>query len=105
MEQFLGEEVSYIDESTIEETFKLFLNDPDATKDTINMCEIKFYGNDFSVSKDYHKTLINRQELLSKELSPKVNIHNTLITTYGLKDNEYSSDFDSVITLDNLFAE
>ena len=53
----------------------------------------------------YHKTLINRQELLSKELSPKVNIHNTLITTYGLKDNEYSSDFDSVITLDDLFAE
>ena len=71
----------------------------------VNMCEIKFYGNDFSVSKDYHKTLINRQELLSKELSPKVNIHNTLITTYGLKDNEYSSDFDSVITLDDLFAE
>ena len=27
-------------------------------------------------------------------------IHNTLITTYGLKYNEYSSDFDSVITLD-----
>lgn len=71
----------------------------------VNMCEIKFYGNDFSVSKDYHKTLINRQELLSKELSPKVIIHNTLITTYGLKDNEYSSDFDSVITLDDLFAE
>ena len=31
----------------------------------VNMCEIKFYGNDFSVNKDYHKTLINRQELLS----------------------------------------
>lgn len=70
----------------------------------VNMCEIKFYGNDFSVTKDYHKTLINRQELLSKELSPKVIIHNTLITTYGLKYNEYSSDFDSVITLDDLFA-
>lgn len=69
----------------------------------VNMCEIKFYGNDFSVNKDYHKTLINRQELLSKELSPKVIIHNTLITTYGLKYNEYSSDFDSVITLDDLF--
>ena len=70
----------------------------------VNMCEIKFYGNDFSVNKDYHKKLINRQELLSKELSPKVIIHNTLITTYGLKYNEYSSDFDSVITLDDLFV-
>ena len=69
----------------------------------VNMCEIKFYGNDFVVNKDYHKTLINRQELLSKELSPKMIIHNTLITTYGLKYNEYSSDFDNVITLDDLF--
>ena len=71
----------------------------------VNMCEIKFYGNDFSVNKDYYKILLNRQELLSKELSPKVIIHNTLITTYGLKYNEYSSIFDSVITLDDLFIK
>ena len=57
------------------------------------------------VNKDYYKTLLNKQELLSKELSPKVIIHNTLITTYGLKYNEYSSAFDSVITLDDLFIK
>lgn len=70
----------------------------------VNMCEIKFYGNDFCVNKEYHKTLINRQQILSKELSPKMIIHNTLITTYGLKYNEYSSDFDNVITLDDIFV-
>ena len=70
----------------------------------VNMCEIKFYGNDFSMNEDYYKVLINRQELLSKELSPKVIIHNTLITTYGLKYNEYSSFFDNVITIDDLFV-
>ncbi|MCM1048462.1 MAG: ATP-binding protein [Clostridiales bacterium] len=69
----------------------------------VNMCEIKFYGNDFSVSKDYYKTLINRQELLSKELPSKMIIHNTLITTYGLKYNEYSSFFDNVVILNDLF--
>lgn len=37
-------------------------------------------------------------------LSPKMIIHNTLITTYGLKYNEYSSDFDNVITLDDIFV-
>lgn len=31
-------------------------------------------------------------------------VHSTLITTYGLKYNEYSSDFDNVITLDDLFS-
>ena len=70
----------------------------------VNMCEIKFYGNDFYVNKEYHKILINRQQILSKELSPKMIIHNTLITTYGLKYNEYGSDFDNVITLDDIFV-
>lgn len=69
----------------------------------VNMCEIKFYSNEFSVDKDYHKVLLNREELLSKELSPKKMIHKTLITTVGLKYNEYSSDFDNVIILDDLF--
>lgn len=60
MEQFLGEEVSYIDESTIEETFKLFLNDPDATKDTIlkYFRQLKFYtNNDFSFIDVYNEKL------------------------------------------------
>ena len=69
----------------------------------VNLCEIKFYGNDFSISKDYHKIMLNKQELLSKEISKKMIIHSTLITTYGLKYNEYSSDFDNVITMDDLF--
>ena len=67
------------------------------------MCEMKFYSNEFSVDKDYHKVLMNREELLSKELSSKMMIHKTLITTVGLKYNEYSSDFDNVIILDDLF--
>lgn len=69
----------------------------------VNMCEIKFYSNEFSVDKSYHQVLINREELLSKELSPKMMIHKTLITTVGLKDNEYSNDFDNVIILEDLF--
>lgn len=71
----------------------------------VNMCEIKFYGNDFNVNKDFYKVIINRKELLSKELSPRAIIHNTLVTTYGLKYNEYSSIFDNVITLDDLFEK
>ena len=36
------------------------------------------------------------QELLEKEISVGKAIHNTLITTYGLKYNEYSTFFDNV---------
>lgn len=69
----------------------------------INMCEIKFYGDEFSVDKNYDRILRSRTALLSKEISPKMAIHSTLITTYGLKYNEYSGDFVNVITMDDLF--
>ena len=68
----------------------------------INMCEAKFYSNEFVVNKGYHRTLINRQGLLEEISTGKV-IHNTLITTYGLKYNEYSTFFDNVITMEALF--
>ena len=45
------------------------------------MCEAKFYRNEFVVDKGYHRTLVNRQGLLKKEVSAGKVIHNTLITT------------------------
>lgn len=56
----------------------------------INMCEIKFYGDEVVVDKNYDRILRHRQALLAEEVSPKMAIHSTLITTYGLKYNEYS---------------
>ena len=71
----------------------------------INMCEMKYYGDKFVVSKEYYHILLHRLEILSKEVSPKISIHNTLITTFGLAYNEYSGIFSNVIILDDLFAE
>ena len=71
----------------------------------INMCEIKYYGDKFVVNKDYYHTLLHRLEILSKEISPKLTIHSTLITTFGLTYNEYSGVFSNTITLEDLFAE
>ena len=69
----------------------------------INMCEIKFYGSDFVVDKNYDRLLRNRIALLEAEIPRKFVIHPTLITTYGIKYNEYSGDFLKVITMDSLF--
>ena len=69
----------------------------------VNMCEIKYYGDKFSVGKEYYQVLLHRQEILAEEISPKYSIHNTLVTTFGLAYNEYSGIFSSVITLDDLF--
>lgn len=69
----------------------------------VNMCELKYYGEEFNVNKDYYRKLIRRQELLMKEVSRKTVVRSTLITTYGLKRNEYSGVFTNVITLEDLF--
>ncbi len=69
----------------------------------INMCEMKFYNDEFVVDKKYDRVLANRINTLEKEVSSKMAIHSTLITTYGLKYNEYSGDFVKVITMDDLF--
>lgn len=71
----------------------------------INMCEIKYYGSEFVVNKEYYHVLLRRQEILAQEVSPKISIYNTLITTFGLTYNEYSGVFTNVITLDDLFID
>ena len=67
------------------------------------MCEIKYYSEEYTVSKDYDLILRHRLGLLQKELSFKQVIHSTLITTFGLKYNSYSGIFTNVITLEDLF--
>lgn len=70
----------------------------------LNMCEIKYYGGKFTVKKDDYLTLLGRQEILMEKVSPKMTVRSTLITTYGLTQNEYSGVFTNVITLDDLFS-
>jgi len=71
----------------------------------INMCEIKFTSEDFIVDKNYYRVLLSRPERIKEVVSPKTSIHSTLITTFGLKQNEYSGAFTNVIILDDLFLE
>jgi hypothetical protein len=67
------------------------------------MCEVKYYNKEFASNKKYHGAIVNRRELLEESISKGMVVHSTLITTYGLKYNEYSGDFDSVITMEELF--
>ena len=71
----------------------------------VNSCEMKFYKNEFEVTKEYYRVLVNRQMLLENSLQKKMAVHNTLITAEGLAYNEYSSFFNNVITLDDLFCK
>lgn len=69
----------------------------------VNMCELKFYSDDFVVDKEYYRTIQRRIEALNTVISRKMSVYSTLITTYGIKRNEYSGIFIKVITFDDLF--
>ena len=77
-----------------------------ARKDNVvNMCEIKFYSDLFTVDKEYDLKIKRRKDMLSELLSKKEIVHSTLITTFGIKENRYRWAFENVITMDDLFKE
>ncbi len=60
MKLFLGEAVTYIDNTAIDEAFRFFKNDPDATKKTIKkyFLQLKFFtNNDFAFIDVHNETL------------------------------------------------
>lgn len=70
----------------------------------INLCEIKFYQNEFLIDKSYDMTLRNKVENFIRATGTKKSIQLTLITTYGLKKGMYNSYVSNEIVLEDLFA-
>ena len=70
----------------------------------VNLCEMKFYNEEFRVTKEYNKKLSHRLNLLQERIPKRHVVHMTLITTEGLAPNEYMSAFQKVITLEDLFV-
>ena len=69
----------------------------------INICEIKFCNDEYEVTSAYARKILSREEFTAKHFKNRRSISSVLITTYGLKRNEYSCRFAKVITLDDLF--
>ncbi len=69
----------------------------------VNVCEMKFYSKPFSVDKELYMKMLSRDDEIRNYISKKAGVHNTLVTTFGVTKNEYSSIFHNVITLDDLF--
>ena len=63
MREFLNEEVTYIDNKQLNDAFKLFKNDPDATKDKVMeyFRELKFYTNNDFAFIDVHNEELFKQ--------------------------------------------
>jgi len=69
----------------------------------VNLCEIKFYQQEYRIEKTYEEKLRQRVEVVRELTRNKLNIHLTFISTFGLAYNEYSSRIQKSIMLDDLF--
>jgi len=64
----------------------------DRRDQTINLCEIKFSETEFTIDKAYAKVLRQKMDTFTKVSKTRKNIFLTLISPFGLKRNEYSSE-------------
>jgi len=70
----------------------------------INLCEMKFYNNTFTIDKSYAKVLQQKLDVFTQRTKPDKTLFITMITTYGIKENEYAESLvQNSLTLDVLF--
>ena len=69
----------------------------------ITICEIKFSNGEYQITKDYDLNLRNKVELFKSETNCKESIQLVMLTTYGVKQNEYSSVIQNQVIMDDLF--
>jgi AAA+ ATPase superfamily predicted ATPase len=69
----------------------------------INLCEMKYAGGEFIIDRKYYENLRNKRETFIRETQTRKTVHLTLITTYGIKRNEYSGHIQSEVTMNDLF--
>ena len=76
----------------------------DRQDNVINLCEIKFYNDEFSISKSYAENLQHKKRIFKRLSKTKKQIFITLITTYGLSPNKHSLGLvDNVLALKHFF--
>jgi len=71
----------------------------------VNLCEIKYSDREFVITKALDANLRNKRGAFIEETKIRKAIHTTMITTYGVKHNEYWGNIQSEITLDDLLKD
>lgn len=75
----------------------------DRKDDVINVCEIKFSQDEFTIDSEYEKNLIHKIEIFRNETKTKKALWLTMITFSGLKHNQYKNIVMSELTGEDLF--
>ena len=77
----------------------------DRSDNIINLCEIKFSSGQLLIDKELYDSLRNKRTAFAGSTGTRKAVQTTLITTFGLKQNNYSAEMVSQILLDDLFGK
>ena len=69
----------------------------------INLCEMKFYNDELTLSKEDADKLRRKRSVFQQLSKTKKTVFNTIVTTYGVTPNQYSYQVDNTVTMDALF--
>lgn len=70
----------------------------------VNICEMKYSESEFAIDKGYAGELENKRDVFKQETGTKKSLFLTLVTTFGVKSNEYFTKLvQNSITMDALF--
>lgn len=75
----------------------------DRRDQVINLCEMKFSINEFEIDKKYDAELRNKLGTFKTETKTRKSVFMTLITTFGLQQNQYSGNVQNNLKMDILF--
>ena len=70
----------------------------------ITLCEMKFSLNDYIIDKKYNEIIRNKIESFKRLTKTRKAIQVVFVTTYGVRQNAYSSIIQGQVTLDELFG-
>ena len=72
----------------------------------VNLCEIKYYNGDYELDASDLKKLRNRETQFREVKEPKKGLKTAVITTWGVKQNQYSQTIvRNIVTMKSLFVQ
>jgi len=71
----------------------------------INLCEIKFSQDKYTIKKDYEENLRHKVVTFQEETRTRKAINLLLLTTYGLTNNKYSGIIQKTVTIKDILQE
>ena len=69
----------------------------------INLCEMKYAKDEFIINKEMNDALRKKYASFINETKTRKTVHTTMVTTFGIKRNQYWGNIQSEITMDDLF--